>query len=386
MIHQAKIIFRKAKCRLKLNKEIVWRLAVFILIIYCNIQAFAQIGIQTDTPNASSVLDIVSSDKGLLIPRVSLSSNLSSTSPVSSPATGLLVYNDGSNQTHGFYFWTGSIWKMLKPNEMGDVQGPSSSTDNAIARFDGTSGNIIQNSSVILDDAGNITDVNNITTAGFTMPTGAGQDKVLISDASGVGSWEEALPLDVEEDDVVVASGINTLNFQGAVTVVDEGGNKATVTVTQSTAVEEVMQLASTSTINLNGLVVPVVIPWDVELFKDATGFSHSNSTNPSRLTVLYNGLYEINYMFSIENDDNQRKTLRSRLRKNGTTYIDESASYSFTYSKFDDKSTHVSSSFLVELNVNDYLEVLVNGQTNPGIVNLIPNENLIFIRIIRSW
>ena len=90
--------------------------------------------------------------------------------------------------------------------------------------------------------------------------------------------------------------------------------------------------------------------------------------------------------MFSVENDDNQRKTLRSRLRKNGTTFIDESASYSFTYSKFDDKSTHVSSSFLVELVVNDYLEVLVNGQTNPGAVNMIPNENLIFVRIMRTW
>lgn len=355
------------------------------LIFFFNI-GLAQIGVQTDNPDASSVLDIVSSDKGLLIPRVSLTSNLSSPSPVTSPAVGLLVYNSGSAQDHGFYFWTGSIWKMLKPQEASEVQGPSSSTDNAIARFDGTSGNIIQNSSVILDDAGNITGVNNITTSGFTMPTGAGIDKVMISDASGVGSWEEALPLDVEEDDVIVASGINTLNFQGAVTVVNEGGNKATVSVTQSTVIEEVIQLASTSNANLNGLTFPVEISWDIELFKDITAFSHSNSTNPSRITVLHDGLYEINYMFSVENDDNQRKTLRSRLRKNGTTYIDGSASYSFTYSKFDDKSTHVSSSFLVELDTNDYLEVLVNGQTNPGAVNMIPNENLVFVRIMRTW
>ncbi len=373
-------------CCLSDSKKVIKIFAILISMIVCSDMSFAQIGVQTDNPDASSVLDIVSSDKGLLIPRVSLTSSLSSPSPVTSPATGLLVYNSGSSQDHGFYFWTGSMWKMLKPDEIADVQGPSSSTDNAIARFDGTSGNIIQNSSVILDDAANITGVNNITTAGFTMPTGAGVDKVLISDASGNGSWEEALPLDVEEDDIVIASGINTLNFQGAVTVVDEGGNKATVTVSGSTAVEEVIQLSSSDSLNLNDLTTPVEIPWDIELFKDASTFSHSNSTNPSRITVLYNGLYEINYMFSIENDDNQRKTLRSRLRKNGTTYIDGSASYSFTYSKFDDKSTHVSSSFLVELNVNDYLEVLVNGQTNSGIVNLIPNENLIFVRIMRSW
>lgn len=367
-------------------KSVTRLFTIIISMIICVNISFAQIGVQTDNPDASSVLDIVSSDKGLLIPRVSLSSSLSSPSPVTSPATGLLVYNSGSAQDHGFYFWTGSIWKMLKPQEIGDVQGPSSSTDNAIARFDGTTGNIIQNSSVILDDAGNITGVNNITTAGFTMTTGAGVDKVLISDASGNGSWSEALPLDIEEDDVVVASGINTLNFEGAITVVDEGGNKATVTVSESTAIEEVIQLSSTNSTNLNGLTTPVKIEWDVELFKDVTAFSHSNTTNPSRITVLHNGLYEVNYMFSVENDDNQKKTLRSRLLKNGTTYIDESASYSFTYSKFDDNSTHVSSSFLIELNVNDYLEVMVNGQTNPGPVNMVPNENLIFVRIMRSW
>ena len=39
----------------------------------------------------------------------------------------------------------------------GDVDGPILSTDNAIARFDNTTGKIIQNSSVIVDDGGGIT-------------------------------------------------------------------------------------------------------------------------------------------------------------------------------------------------------------------------------------
>ena len=374
-----------------INKVLINSLLKRVTIILLSIFLYhniivAQIGIQTNTPDASAVLDIVSTDKGLLIPRVSLTTNLSNSSPVTSPATGLLVFNSGNNQEHGFYYWTGSTWAMLKPQEDGDIEGPASSTDNAIVRFDGTSGDIIQNSSVILDDAGNITNVNNLTTSGFTMPTNAGEDKVLISDASGNSSWEEALPLDVEEDDVVIASGINTLNFQGAVVVIDEGSNKSTVTISEASFVEEVIQLSSTTTQDVNDLITPVNIPWDVELFKDATAFTHSTSTNPSRITVLHDGIYEINYMFSIENQDNQRKTIRSRLRKNGSSYINGSNSYSFTYSKFDDKSTHVSSSFLVELTTNDYIEVMVNGQTNTGIVNMISNENLIFMRIMRSW
>lgn len=36
----------------------------------------------------------------------------------------------------------------------GDVAGPASATDNAVARFDGTTGKILQDSSVTIDDAG----------------------------------------------------------------------------------------------------------------------------------------------------------------------------------------------------------------------------------------
>ncbi|MCF8343575.1 MAG: hypothetical protein K9H13_02970 [Bacteroidales bacterium] len=357
-----------------------------MILLCCQAPLLAQIGIQTDNPDGSAALDIVSSDKGLLIPRVSLSGDLSSPSPVSSPATGLLIYNSGTNQQEGFYFWNGASWQMLKPAESSDVQGPASSTDNAVARFDGISGSQLQNSSVILDDNANVSGVNKVTTSGFTMPTNAGQDKVLISDANGNASWDEALPLDIEKDDFLIVDGVNVLNFEGAVEVIDNGNNKSTVTVTESISEEEVMQLGSTSNINLNYLTGDVSLPWDVEMFKDTATFVHSNTSNPSRIQVKYDGTYELNYMFSIENDDNQRKTLRSRLRKNGTTYIQSSSSYSFTYSKSDDKSSHISSSFLVDLNANDYIEVMVNGQTNSGDVLLIPNENLFFIRIMRSW
>jgi hypothetical protein len=45
----------------------------------------------------------------------------------------------------------------------GDVVGPASATDNAIARFDLTTGKIIQGSSVIIDDSNNVTGVAAIT-------------------------------------------------------------------------------------------------------------------------------------------------------------------------------------------------------------------------------
>lgn len=368
------------------SKDLVF-LLIMSLLTFLSSDICGQIGIHTDTPDASAALEISSSDKGLLIPRVSLSTSLSSPDPVSSPATGLLVYNNGTNQEEGFYFWDGSQWKMLKPVNSDDVEGPSSSTDNAVARFDGTSGTLIQNSGVLIDDAANMSGINNINVNSFTMPTGAGEDMVLMSDATGNGSWNEALPLDVEENYTVIGTGINTINFQGAVNVINSGNNRATVEVSSQTiSEEEYIQLGSTSNKDLNNLTTPVEIPWDVEMFKDTISFEHSNTSNPSRIYVKYTGTYELNYMFSIENEDNQRKTLRSRLRINGTTYDESSAAYSFTYSKFDDKSTHVSSSFLVELNDGDYIEIMVNGQTNSGAVYLIPNENLFFVRVMRVY
>lgn len=58
----------------------------------------------------------------------------------------------------------------------GDVVGAASSTDNAVVRFDGTTGKVIQNSTVTLDDNGNFANVNALgfdTTPG-TLPTAAG--------------------------------------------------------------------------------------------------------------------------------------------------------------------------------------------------------------------
>jgi len=47
----------------------------------------------------------------------------------------------------------------------GDVVGPASATDNAIARFDTTTGKLIQNSVVTIDDSGNIATGGSITTS-----------------------------------------------------------------------------------------------------------------------------------------------------------------------------------------------------------------------------
>ena len=72
----------------------------------------AQVGINTTTPDASSMLDINATDKGLLIPRVSIP-NLNAASPITAPATSLLVYNTNTTTGAGFYYWDGTKWTLF---------------------------------------------------------------------------------------------------------------------------------------------------------------------------------------------------------------------------------------------------------------------------------
>lgn len=68
-------------------------------------------------------------------------------------ANGLVLVTD-SGET------TGLKWSSVAGT--GDVVGPGSATDNAIARFDSTTGKLIQNSAVTVDDTGAITFPDNI--------------------------------------------------------------------------------------------------------------------------------------------------------------------------------------------------------------------------------
>jgi len=57
--------------------------------------------------------------------------------------------------SYKFNPFTGTL-DYYKDSGGGDVVGPSSSTDNAVVRFDGTTGKLIQDSSVYIDDSGNV--------------------------------------------------------------------------------------------------------------------------------------------------------------------------------------------------------------------------------------
>ena len=59
------------------------------------------------------------------------------------------------------------------PSAGGDVVGPTSATDNAVARYDTTTGKLIQDSLVLIDDTGSVTGVNALTAESLTVNNNA---------------------------------------------------------------------------------------------------------------------------------------------------------------------------------------------------------------------
>ncbi|CAD7811875.1 hypothetical protein CHRY9390_02430 [Chryseobacterium aquaeductus] len=72
------------------------------------------VGIGTASPNASALIDLTATNKGMLIPRVALTGPTDQVTIVS-PATGLMVYNTGAAALtyKGFVFWNGTEWRQM---------------------------------------------------------------------------------------------------------------------------------------------------------------------------------------------------------------------------------------------------------------------------------
>ncbi len=87
---------------------------ILILGVFFAVSVSAQTGIGTTTPDASAKLDISSTNKGFLPPRVTLTSGTDN-STIPNPATGLLVYNTGNNPNlvAGYYYWNGANWSTI---------------------------------------------------------------------------------------------------------------------------------------------------------------------------------------------------------------------------------------------------------------------------------
>lgn len=102
-----------------MNKRNVYRLLFLFSLVVIVEKGSAQVGIGTTSVNASAKLQVDASTQGFLPPRVALTSTATTPNIITSPATGLLVYNTAkagtspNNVTPGYYYYDGSKWQRI---------------------------------------------------------------------------------------------------------------------------------------------------------------------------------------------------------------------------------------------------------------------------------
>ena len=118
-----------------------------------------------------------------------------------SPSAGNLASGElALNITDGKLFYKdngGSVQVLAtKAGASGDVVGPASSTDNALVRFDATTGKLVQNSVAVLSDAGALSGLTDISASGSVTLSGGTANGVAYLNGSKVLTTGSALTFD----------------------------------------------------------------------------------------------------------------------------------------------------------------------------------------------
>lgn len=87
-----------------MSRRNLMKLFFLLLLSELTLNGMAQIGIGTISPNASAQLDVTSTTKGFLPPRMTSAQRIA----ISSPVAGLIVYQ--TDGTSGLYYHNGSGW------------------------------------------------------------------------------------------------------------------------------------------------------------------------------------------------------------------------------------------------------------------------------------
>ena len=98
----------------------------FYFLFFIGVSQFqAQVGIGTDTPNNSAMLEVQATDRGILFPRMTSAQR----NAIATPATGLHVFDTNTNS---LWYYNGTYWVNSKSEASeGDVKSGIQSTDHS---------------------------------------------------------------------------------------------------------------------------------------------------------------------------------------------------------------------------------------------------------------
>ncbi len=82
-------------------------MSILFALQFANAQTGVSISGTNANPDGSAMLDVQSTDKGILIPRMTEAQR----NAITSPATGLMIYQ--TDGTAGFYYYNGTAWTAM---------------------------------------------------------------------------------------------------------------------------------------------------------------------------------------------------------------------------------------------------------------------------------
>lgn len=199
----------------------------------------AQVGVGTYDTDESAELEVDSQDRGVLLPRIALTSTTAQGPISATPAESLLIYNTTSNGTDlepGFYFWRNGVWERITTDsEISSLETESTLIDNGDGTYTYTSED---NTVTTLDIANDIDDYETVTTLTYNQAN----NTVDYVDEDG-----NTTSIDVEEI-VEINETLTTLSLsadQTTLTYKDEEGNDTTIDVAD--AIDNLETLTSIS-------------------------------------------------------------------------------------------------------------------------------------------
>ncbi|MCF2503422.1 hypothetical protein L0663_08555 [Dyadobacter sp. CY107] len=356
-------------------RKLITPLAISAALLFASQNSFAQnVGINTQQPDPSAALDIVGTDKGLLIPRVSLQSLIDNTT-VPNPATALLIYNtNAAIGKAGFYYNSGTpqspIWGPI-----GDLALPYAKTGNGPgAAFFIENTNDAPTSSAI---TGNSVDA--IGIRGVSQ-NGRGVVGSAISNGTGVfASSANTNGTALEVSGPVKISGPGQSPGNGKVLMSDGSGNATWQNISGNVAFRASGILSGGSEV-IPGNGTPLKVAFLGENYDKGNNYNDANGSPHSTFVVPIDGIYHFDAQvrtYYNAADGYQRRLFLILTRNNNRSIVSE-----FSDSGVNIGSSNISTDVALMLGDQVHVEVSVFG-TQSATIGLSPEESYFCGRLL---
>lgn len=249
---------------------------------------WAQYGIGTNRPNESAALEIVSPDKGILIPTITLT-NSSTFAPITGTSStthnGMLVWNDSTSTTAGldgpgFYFWQNTatagvgFWYKVSSTDDGTIPQTGTVT-NSTLRWDGEAW--VENTALQSDG----TNTTSLTTVLIVA------NNATVTGTLGVTGISTLATTTINNDLTVVGSStLATTTLTGVLQDYDgDNGTAGQVLSSTGTSTQWIDSYAPVS-----GTVTHTTLRWDGTAWVENHGLLSDGTNTTSLTTVLHVG------------------------------------------------------------------------------------------------